>query len=242
MDRHRIKIVAHVHFIGVFLADAGGAGEAAERILRGDPGTERIQTRGKQTVVLSQQQPGEQLADGVFRLRIDVDRALFLGPHLAEHDLFRQRKPFPGSDPLAHGKISLIVDERPEIFCEVFRADQRRLVFIKGLPAFRAGKLLQQGHANLRKKEKKQKEKALKPGKSRDVQGRTGTGCLRSAELVPAGSAAGARAFSLCFYRVLLALQGFFDAGDHIGTGVPPALVILVEAQVRHAFLCALLP
>ena len=90
--------------------------------------------------------------------------------------------------------------------------------------------------------QKKQKEKALKPGKSRDVQGRTGTGCLRSAELVPAGSAAGARAFSLCFYRVLLALQGFFDAGDHIGTGVPPALVILVEAQVRHAFLCALLP
>ena len=193
MDRHRIKIVAHVHFIGVFLADAGGAGEAAERILRGDPGTKGIQITGKQTVVLSQQQPGKQLANRVLRLGIDVDRALFLGPHLTEHDLFGQRKALPGRDPLADGEISPIVDKRPKGFRSALRTNQRGLVFIEDFPAFRAGKLLQQGHANLRKKEKKQKEKALKPGKSRDVQGRTGTGCLRSARMVPAGSAAGAR-------------------------------------------------
>ena len=52
------------------------------KIRAGETGSIRISTASSQPVIAAEQQPGQQLEQGVFRLRVDVDRAFFAAAEL----------------------------------------------------------------------------------------------------------------------------------------------------------------
>ena len=124
-----------VRLVPVFLPDAARVGEHPDRVLGRAAGTERIQGRGKDAVIAAQQQPGEHFQHGVFVFRIDVYRAFFLRTHLADDRLFRQRKTLAPFDRLAHGQITLFIDEAAELFREILRADQGGTIRVEVFPA-----------------------------------------------------------------------------------------------------------
>jgi len=97
-------------------------------------------------------------------------------------------------------------------------------------------------HGPVNRYEKKQKEKALKPGKFRDVPDRTRAGCLRSQTwLVPGPPQAQSVLFLFftCSGQVTRtcvrsAPERLADTVGHVGAGIPPALNVIVEPQIGN--------